>query len=70
MEKLLTAKQVSELFQVKISTVYAWTHMEFIPHYKLGKCVRFSLKDIEAWLKKRCVNGQDMMKYQSNSSMT
>jgi excisionase family DNA binding protein len=41
MEKLLTARQVSELLEVKISTVYDWVYRGLIPYVKLGRLIRF-----------------------------
>jgi len=63
MEKLLTPKQLSELLQVDQSTVYKWSHMEFIPHVKLGKAVRFVEKDVEEWLRKRMSQGRARFRY-------
>ena len=37
MGKLLTPKQLSELLQVDQSTVYKWSHTEFIPYVKIGR---------------------------------
>lgn len=62
MDKFLTPKQLSELLQVDQSTVYLWTHTEFIPHYKLGRCVRFIEKDVFDWLQKRKSNGRTAFK--------
>lgn len=50
MEKLLTAKQVSELLEVKTSTVYDWVYRDVIPYIKLGRLVRFKKTDIFHWL--------------------
>jgi len=61
--QLLTPKQVSEMLQVDLSTVYLWTHTEFIPHYKLGRSVRFTEGEIVAWLEKRRQNGRARLKY-------
>ena len=63
MERFLTPKQLSELLQVDQSTVYLWTHTEFIPHYKLGRCVRFVEKDVSDWLQKRRQSGRATLKY-------
>lgn len=63
MERLLTAKQLSELLQINLSTVYLWTHTEFIPHYKMGTSIRFAEKDVEAWLEKRRQAGRKQLKY-------
>ena len=63
MERLLTPKQICELLQVDLSTVYLWTHTEFIPHYKLGRSVRFLEADVQAWLQKRRQSGRVTLKY-------
>ena len=63
MEKLLTPKQLSELFQVDQSTVYLWTHTQFIPHFKMGRSVRFLENDVAEWLKNRKSSGRATMKY-------
>ncbi|MFH1800232.1 MAG: helix-turn-helix domain-containing protein [Candidatus Omnitrophota bacterium] len=63
MERFLTPKQLCELLQVDLSTVYLWTHTEFIPHYKLGRCVRFLEVDVQAWLQKRRQSGRTTFKY-------
>ena len=52
MERLMTAKQVSELIEVKPSTVYQWVHLGLIPYVKLGKCVRFKKADLFRWIDK------------------
>ena len=50
MEKLLTAKQVSELLEVKISTVYDWVYRGVIPYVKLGRLIRFKKPEIFHWV--------------------
>ncbi len=52
MERLMTAKQVSELIEVKPSTIYQWVHLGLIPHVKLGKCVRFKKAELFRWIDK------------------
>ena len=46
----MTAKQVSELIEVKPSTVYRWVDLGYIPHVKLGRCVRFKKADLIRWI--------------------
>jgi len=69
MEKLLTPKQLCELLQVGQSTVYLWTHTEFLPFYKLGKSVRFEENEIWEWVRqrKRKSSGRATMKYDINA---
>ena len=50
MEKLLTARQISDLLEVKISTVYDWVHREVIPYVKLGRLIRFKKAEIFHWV--------------------
>ena len=50
MEKLLTAKQVAELLEVKISTVYDWVSRGVIPYVKLSRLVRFKKTEVFRWV--------------------
>ena len=59
MVKILNPEQVSELLQVKLSTIYQWTHQDYIPHYKVGRFVRFDEIEIMNWLKKTQSNGRN-----------
>jgi excisionase family DNA binding protein len=58
MNKLLKPEEVAELLGVRLSTIYQWTHLGFIPHAKLGRFVRFDIDEIEKWVKKRSTNGR------------
>jgi len=51
-EKFLTAPEVASILSVKQSTVYQWAKLGEIPHYRLGRVVRFKRKDLEAWIEK------------------
>ncbi len=64
MKQFLTPKQLSGLLQVDLSTVYLWTSTQFIPHFKLGKSVRFREKDIHDWLEKRYHRGRLRFRYE------
>jgi len=50
--ELLTPEQVSELLNVDTNTLTAWRSRHEGPSYvKLGRLVRYHLKDLHAWLK-------------------
>lgn len=66
MEKFLTPKQLSEILQVDLSTVYLWTHTQFVPHYKFGRSVRFLEGDILEWLRQRKSTGRRTLRYDIN----
>jgi len=58
MDQLLTPQQIAEKLCVKLSTIYNWSHIGFIPHTKLGGLLRFRERDIELWLEKRTISGR------------
>ncbi len=60
-KELLNTAQVAEWLNVKESTIRKWTHYGFIPHVKLGRCVRFQESEIEQWLRERAENGRSSM---------
>jgi excisionase family DNA binding protein len=57
-KELLDSKEVAEWLNMKESTIRKWTHYGFIPHIKIGRCVRFQERDIEKWLQERTVKGR------------
>src|SRR5208283_6134812 len=53
-DKLLTAGQVAEMFQLPRCTIYGWVHKKRIKVLKLSrKMIRFRRSDIEAFLQSR-----------------
>jgi len=62
MQKLLTHKELSELLQVKLSTVYKWVNYEYIPFVRIGSLIRFKEQKVEEWLRKRARKGRDAYK--------
>lgn len=58
MEKLLTAKQVSEILEVKPKTVYEWVSRGLVPHVKIGRLVRFKKAEIFHWLESKTLRPQ------------
>lgn len=67
MDRLLTPKQLSELLQVKLATIYKWAHYGYIPFVKIGDLVRFKEKKVEEWLVKRERKGR--VAYKCNISL-
>ncbi len=59
MNKLYTPEEMSELLGVKLSTIYQWTHIGYIPHFKLGRFVRFKERDVLQWLESNKRNGRN-----------
>jgi excisionase family DNA binding protein len=46
----LTVKELSEYLRIKEKTVYYLVRQGSIPHYRIGKLVRFKQDEIDAWM--------------------
>lgn len=57
-QDLLTVEDLCRWLKVPKATVYDWTHTGVIPHYKVGRLVRFNPHEIEAWLEARKIRGR------------
>jgi excisionase family DNA binding protein len=57
-DELMKTDGVARWLNVSESTVRKWVHYGFIPYIKLGGAVRFSKKDIEAWIQERTETGR------------
>ncbi len=49
-DRLMTAGEVAEYLCCSVSTVRRFAARGAIPHYRLGKLVRFRRSDVEGWL--------------------
>lgn len=56
MEKLLTAKRVSDLLEIKVSTVYDWVGRGVIPYVKIGRLLRFKKAEIFRWVESHTIH--------------
>lgn len=52
-DKLVTARDVADQLGVRVATVYAWADVGTLPSYRVGRLLRFSKTDIDAWLRSR-----------------
>ena len=64
--KLLNVQEVAKLIGVRPSTIYQWTHQEYIPHIKIGKLVRFKQEEIEKWFCKNSCGGRESLRINPN----
>jgi excisionase family DNA binding protein len=49
-DNLIEAKDVAEILNVKLTTVYTWSLEGYLPAFKLGKLVRFKRDEVLAWI--------------------
>ena len=49
-ERLITAREVASYLRCSISTVRRMVLRDKVPHYRLGRMIRFRRSEIDAWL--------------------
>ena len=54
-KRFIGIEECAEYLDIKKGTLYAWVHERKIPHLKFGKPVKFDLRELEGWIKKRKV---------------
>jgi excisionase family DNA binding protein len=52
-QNLIGIKEMAKKLDVPVSWLYSRTRTNDIPHYKVGKYVRFAESEIWEWLKKQ-----------------
>ncbi len=55
--EFLSKRQVAEMLNLSIFTIDSWvSQRREIPFIKMGRNVRFDIRDVRAWLEKRKFN--------------
>ena len=57
--KILTVKELSGFLKVKEKTLYYLVRQGTIPHYRIGKLVRFKQDEIDKWMELKKVGSLD-----------
>ena len=55
-KKLLSVKELAEYIGLAIGTIYHMVAAREIPYYKIRKSVKFSVAEIDDWIKKKKVS--------------
>ena len=50
MKEFLTTDELSEYLNLKRSTVYSMAESGELPHYKIGRLIRFRKSDVDRWI--------------------
>lgn len=50
MRFMLTVSQVSQMLNIKASTIYAWVAQDKIPHVKIHGLIRFHPQELSQWI--------------------
>ena len=56
-EQAVDVKTAARFLGVSPSLVYAYVERKQIPHYRLGRAVRFRISELEAWRQQFRVDG-------------
>jgi excisionase family DNA binding protein len=54
-----TIKEISVYSNIKEKTLYAKVEAGEIPHYRIGRLIRFKKEDIDAWMEQHRIVGGD-----------
>ena len=54
-KRFIGTKECAEYLDVSINTIRTWVWQRQIPYVKMGRLVKFDLKELEQWIKKRRV---------------
>jgi len=69
-ERLLTPEELSKWLNIKLSTIYKWTAMGYIPCVKLGGKVRGSVRfvrlEVQTWLRRKSRRGRSSYRLETN----
>lgn len=55
MQQLLTIKEASTFLNIKEKTLYSLAAKKEIPHYRIGKIIRFNQSELDTWLQSKKV---------------
>jgi len=51
--ELLSPDEVAKALGITVDSVYKWCSRGLLPHYRLEKCIRFKLEDVQEFLSQR-----------------
>lgn len=65
--EILNVNQVSEVLDLKVSTIYEKTSLKLIPHFKKGGKLLFMRSEIEKWVKEGKVKTTDELQEEATT---
>ena len=57
LDEPVNVKTAARFLGVSASLVYAWVERKQIPHYRMGRAIRFRIPELDEWRKQFHVNG-------------
>ena len=49
-KRFIGTEELAQYMDLSINTIYSWVCMRKIPFFKMGRLVKFDLKEIENWM--------------------
>ena len=50
-ERWLSVEEIAEHLGVKKETIYKWVRTTDIPFHKIGRLVKFQIKEVDSWVR-------------------
>lgn len=60
-KELLGTEETAEYLGISKNTLYEWIIQKKIPHFKVGRLVKFKREDLESWLKKKKMEEEEIL---------
>jgi len=57
-QRYLGIKDLAQYLGITEGTLYTWVCYKKIPHIKMGRLVKFDLREIEVWVRENAVQAQ------------
>ena len=52
-KEFLNIQDLSQFLGIKVSSLYAMVEEKRVPHYRIGKLIRFKRSEIESWMEEK-----------------
>jgi excisionase family DNA binding protein len=62
LREFLTIDELSEYLAIKRSTLYSMVESGLLPHYRIGRLIRFKRDDVDRWMESHRKEGSDTEK--------
>jgi excisionase family DNA binding protein len=60
-KELLSTEETAEFLGISKTTLYEWIIQKKIPHFKVGRLVKFKKEDLDGWLKKKKMEEKEIL---------
>ncbi len=58
-KRLINPKELSDMLEISVNTVYSWVSQRKIPFVKCGRLTKFDVQKIDEWIEKNSVEEKE-----------